>query len=114
MIETYIENYAAIATGLFFFGAAFHLLMLALKFDADWSLAAFLYKGLSTGTAAIIPPFFFVFKDKAVLQNIQGVEYYLGISALVIFYFAIQGLIPKDFRERPDGRPAGKVKSGAE
>ena len=99
MMQWYIENYAAIATGLFFFGAFFHLLMLFLKFDTDWTLSAFLFKGLSTGTAAIIPPFFFVFYDKSVLQNIQGIEYYLGISALVLFYFAIQSLIPKVFRE---------------
>ena len=98
MIEWYVTNYVVIAAGFFFLGPTVHFLTNCFKLDDDWQLGTFVSKGLATGTAAIIPPFFFVFKDKTVLERIDGIEYYLAVAALVIFYFSVQALIPSSVR----------------
>lgn len=100
MIAVYVENYIVISGGLFFLGAAWHVVLNWLQLESDWSLSSFISKGLNAGSAAIIPPFIFSFWDKNVLSKISGVEYYLGISALVLFYFFVQSLIPKDVQRR--------------
>lgn len=112
MIEYYVSNYVGISAALFFVGPLVHLISLTFSLESDWSLGVFLSKGLATGTAAIIPPFFFVFVQDDILQRIEGIEYYLAISALVIFYFAVQALIPKTILDR--GRKSlNKDTSGA-
>ncbi len=94
-----MTNYVVIAAGFFFLGPTVHLATNLFKLDEDWQLGPFVSKGLATGTAAIIPPFFFVFKDKTVLERIDGIEYYLAIAALVIFYFSVQALIPNSIQD---------------
>ncbi|EBA17412.1 hypothetical protein RSK20926_06737 [Roseobacter sp. SK209-2-6] len=104
MIEWYVTNYVVIAAGLFFLGPIVHFFTNCFKLDDDWQLGTFVSKGLATGTAAIIPPFFFVFKDKSILERIDGIEYYLAIAALVIFYFSVQALIPSSIQTSTNQR----------
>lgn len=104
MIEWYVTNYVVVAAGFFFLGPLVHFLTNCFKLDDDWTLATFVSKGLATGTAAIIPPFFFVFKDKSILERIDGIEYYLAVAALVIFYFSVQALIPRSIQTNTNRR----------
>lgn len=99
MIDFYVDNYVTIAAGFFFLGPLAHFIANCFRLDDDWTLGTFVLKGLSTGTAAIILPFFFVFKDKTVIQRIDGIEYYLAVAALVLFYFFVQALIPASIQE---------------
>ena len=105
MIETYVASYMLISGVLFFLGAAWHFVLNWLSLESDWSLSAFVSKGLTAGSAAIIPPFLFSFWDKNVLSKIDGVEYYLGISALVLFYFFVQSLIPQEMQRKKAAQP---------